>query len=477
MKKQKDSETTKTEISPEDRVPTGMKIGYGIGDFGANLVFLATLFYVLYYFTDVLGIPPATAGIIVLASKIWDASIDPVMGNVSDRTRSRWGRKRPYLLFGAVPVGIAVFLLFYTPDFSKLAPSVVDYRIVWALITYILFCTAIAIVNVPYAALTAAMTRDSHERAVITGYRMTFGIIGTLVAAGATLPLVGVFGHGDPVIGFRAVGLIYGALIALATLVAFLATKERVGTLEEESHKTPTKETIHAVLNNRPFLLLLFATLMFMIGMNTVAAVVTYYFKYNLHAEKLVAVANLCIFIPALLSLPLFVFIGKKLSKKFAYNLGMGIVAAMLLLIFFFGERSLALTFAFPRGGGDRALHQLALSLGHHTGYGGVFRVEARDSPGGDPLRDILFRVQVRGGGGGIPGGKGAGADGIRRQPGADGAALMGIRSLLTIFPLVFMVAGIVILSFFPIDAAMHRHMIEEIKAKKGVARTESADL
>ena len=175
-----------------------MKIGYGIGDLGANLVFLATLFYVLYYFTDVLGIPPETPGIIVLASKFWDASIDPVMGNISDRTRSRWGKKRPFLLFGAVPVGIAVFLLFYTPDFTRLTGGAVDYRIVWALVTYILFCTAIAIVNVPYAALTAAMTRDSHERSVITGFRMTFGIIGTLVAAGATLPLVGVFGGGRP---------------------------------------------------------------------------------------------------------------------------------------------------------------------------------------------------------------------------------------------------------------------------------------
>ena len=156
----------------------------------------------------------------------------------------------------------------------------------------------------PYAALTAAMTRDSHERSVITGFRMTFGIIGTLIAAGATLPLVGVFGGGDPVIGFRTVGLLYGVLIALATLVAFFATKERVLTLAEQRHKTPIKETINAVLKNRPFMVLLIATLMFMIGMNTVAAVVTYYFKYNLNAENLVAVANLCIFIPALLSLP-----------------------------------------------------------------------------------------------------------------------------------------------------------------------------
>ncbi len=467
MSKKNDPVSAKTEVPLEDRVPTGMKIGYGIGDFGANLVFLATLFYVLYYFTDVLGIPPETAGIIVLASKFWDASIDPVMGNISDRTRSRWGKKRPYLLFGSVPVGIAVFLLFYTPDFSKLSGSVLEYRIVWALITYILFCTAIAIVNVPYAALTAAMTRDSHERSVITGYRMTFGIIGTLVAAGATLPLVGAFGAGNPVLGFRTVGLIYGVLIALATLVAFFATKERVLSLEEQRHKTPTKDTIGAVLKNRPFIVLLLATLMFMIGMNTVAAVVTYYFKYNLDAEKLVAVANLCIFIPALLSLPLFVFIGKKVSKKFAYNLGMGLVAIMLMFVFFFGEKNLYLTFAFL----------VIAGIGLCTNWLSPWAmipdtVEYSEWKLGIRQEGILYGIFffVFKFGAAVAGflvGKVLDLTGyVANQPQTE-TALMGIRSLLTLFPFVFIIAGVVILSFFPIDARTHRRMVEEIRARK----------
>ncbi len=471
MSRRNDPVKTNMEVSPEDRVPLGMKIGYGIGDLGANLVFLATLFYVLYYFTDVLGIPPETAGIIVLASKFWDASIDPVMGNISDRTHSRWGKKRPFLLFGAIPVGIAVFLLFYTPDFTKVTGGALGYhidnRIVWALVTYILFCTAIAVVNVPYAALTAAMTRDSHERSVITGFRMTFGIIGTLIAAGATLPLVGVFGAGNPVIGFRTVGLLYGALIAVATLVAFFATKERVLSLAEQRHKTPTKETIRAVVKNRPFILLLVATLMFMIGMNTVAAVVTYYFKYNLNAEKLVAVANLCIFIPALLSLPLFVAIGKRVSKKFAYNLGMGIVAAMLLLIFFFGEKNIYLTFAFlvVAGIGLCTNWLSPWAIIPDTVEYSEWKLGIREE---GILYGIFFFVFKFGAAvAGFLVGKVLALTGYVANQAQTEAALMGIRSLLTVFPFVFMVAGIVILSFYPIDAAMHRHMIEEIKAKK----------
>jgi GPH family glycoside/pentoside/hexuronide:cation symporter len=455
------------QVSPEDRVPLRMKIGYGIGDFGANLVFLATLFYILYYFTDVFGIPPEVAGIIVLASKSWDAISDPIMGTISDRTTSRWGKKRPYLLFGAVPLGITVFLLFYSPDFSNLGTSVLTYRVAWALLTYILFCTAITIVNVPYAALTATMTRDSHERSVITGFRMTFGIIGTLVAAGATLPLVGVFGAGDQIIGFRTVGVIYGILIALASLVTFVATRERVGALGDEGRKTPIKETIAGVVGNRPFILLVSATLMFMIGMNTMAAVVTYYFKYNLNAENLVAVANLCIFIPALLSLPLFVFIGKKLSKKLAYNLGMGIVGLMLLLIFFFGEKNLYMTFAFlvVAGIGLCTNWLSPWAIIPDTVEYSEWKLGIRQE---GTLYGIFYFVFKFGAAvAGFLAGQVLNLTGyVANQPQTE-TALLGIRSLLTVLPLLFIVLGIVTLFFFPIDARMHRRMVEEIRVKK----------
>lgn len=467
MGKQIYSANRKSTVAAEDYVPTGMKVGYGIGDFGANLVFLTTLFYVLYYFTDVLGIPPETAGIVVLAAKFWDAVSDPMMGAVSDRTKSRWGKKRPYLLFGAIPLGITVFLLFCTPDFSGISTGLLDYRIAWALFTYVLFCTAITIVNVPYAALTAAMTRDSHERAVITGFRMTFGIIGTLVAAGATLPLVGIFGNGNPVIGFRAVGAIYGVLIALTSLVTFIATRERTDSIGDGGRKTSIKDSLRIVIGNRPFILLVVATLMFMIGMNTMAAVVAYYFKYNLNAEKLVAVANLCIFIPALLSLPLFVLIGKKLSKKLAYNLGMGIVGAMLVLLFFFGENNLYVTFAFL----------IVAGIGICTNWLSPWAiipdtVEYSEWKLGIRQEGIFYGIFyfVFKFGAAVAGffvGQVLDLTGyVANQPQTE-TALMGIRSLLTVCPLLFIILGIVVLSFYPISATMHRQMIEQIRAKK----------
>jgi GPH family glycoside/pentoside/hexuronide:cation symporter len=188
-------------------IPTGMKVGYSVGDFGANLVIQTVGIYLMFFFTDVFGIVPALAGAIFLYSKMWEAVSNPLMGVISDHTDTRWGKKRPYLLFGAVPLGAAVFLLFFSP---AVAPGL---RFTWGLVTFLIFCTTLTVVNVPYLAITPTLTLDFNERSVVTGIRAAFAIGGALVAAGATLPLVGLFGGGDPGQGFRMVGLTYGIVV------------------------------------------------------------------------------------------------------------------------------------------------------------------------------------------------------------------------------------------------------------------------
>jgi len=453
----------------DERISISAKLGYGVGDFGANLAFQAILFFLMYYFTDVLGIEAKVAGIIVLASKSWDAVSDPLMGTISDRTNSRWGKKRPYLLFGAVPAGIALMLLFYSPNFSGNAEVVMRSRIIWGLLTYILFSTTITIVNVPFAALTAAMTRDSHERSLITGYRMSFGIVGTLVAAGATLPLVVLFGGEDPIAGFRTLGLCYGAVLTVVTLVVFGATRERVididGRIEK---KMKLSQYALTVVKNRPFMILLVGTLMFMLAMNTVAAVLVYYFKYNLEAEKLIAFANLGIFIPALLAIPLFIFIGKKTSKKFAYNTGMAVVGVILVVLFFFAEKSLVLTF----------ICLVVAGIGLSTNWLSPWAiipdtVEYSEWKLGIRNEGILygaffFVFKLAGALGGFVVGKVLDLVGyVANQPQTD-QSLLGIKLLFTLIPVCFIILGIIILSFFPISAKKHQEMIDEIEKHKG---------
>ncbi len=210
----------KTEISTDGRLTMGTRLGFGVGDFGANLVFQSTLIFLIFYFTDVFGIAAPIAGTIFLVAKAWDAVSDPVVGYLSDRTRTRWGKKRPYLLFGAIPLGIFFVLLFASPP---MAPAFKPY---YGMIMFLLVCTFYAVVNVPYGALAASMTLDSHERSKLSGFRTFFALMGALVVAGGMMPLVGLFPN--QTIGFRMAAAIFGVIAVAVTYVTFFSVREVV---------------------------------------------------------------------------------------------------------------------------------------------------------------------------------------------------------------------------------------------------------
>lgn len=450
-----------------ERIPLGMKLGYAIGDYGANLAFQATNFYLLFYFTDVFGIMPALAGTIFLYSKIWNAVSNPLMGYIVDRTTSRWGKMRPYLLFGAVPLAVSVMALFFSP------PIDTGGRFYYGLAAFVIFCSAITVVNVPYLALTPSLTLDSHERSVLTGYRVFLGIAGSLTAAGATLPLVGAFGGTDKIIGFRGLGILYGIIIGLSTLICFFSVRERH--TQAHTEKTSLRESIRLITSNRPFIFLTLGTFMHMIAMNIMAVDVNYFFKYNLKAESLIPIAFLCLFITAGLSLPLFVFISKKTSKKFTYNLGMGIVAAVLVIIFFYGERSVSF--------GDITMPLtvpmlIAAGVGLSTNWLSPWSmipdtVEYSEWKTGVRREGILYGVfyfvfMIATALAGFLTGQILSYTGYTANVEQSENTLLGIRIVLTLLPMVFLILGIVFISFFSIDASLHRSMVDEIDKRGG---------
>jgi len=443
-----------------DRVPPLMKFGYSSADLGANLAYHSTGFYLMFFFTDVFGILPALAGAIFLYSKVWDAISDPIMGAIADRTKSRWGRFRPYLLFGSVPLGLTIFLLWFAPEISE------NVRFIYGLATFMLFSTAITVVLIPYHAITPSLTLDSHERSVVLGFRAVFSIIGTLIAAGATLALVGVFGGEDQVIGFRRVGLLYGFIVAGVIIFCFATVRERVRP-EEKRRKTSIKEYLNVIGQNPPFIILSLGVLMNMTGMNILAVVVTYFLKYNLNAENLVPVAFVCLFVAAAASMPLFVFISKKTSKKTAYNIGMGIVMAMLLLIFFFGEINVWLTI------GIFALAGVGLSTNWLNPWSMIAdTVEYSQWKTGLRREGILYGVfyfiqKLCTAIGGFLVGTILAYVGYVANVEQTPQALSGIRSVFTLLPSVFLLAGIILISFYPISAALHKKITAEIEMRE----------
>ncbi|MEM1018926.1 MAG: MFS transporter, partial [Pseudomonadota bacterium] len=172
------------------------RVGYGIGISGLWMVFMTTAFYLLYFYTDVIGLSPSQAGLIIFIATLWDGITDPLMGWLASRTRSRWGQYRPFLVLGALPLSIAFVFMFARPDWAA------GQLFMYALITQLLFRTTFTIVYIPYTALIARLSTDADERASIASVKAFFVSLGTLTVSFFGLPLVRDFGGGDDVKGF-----------------------------------------------------------------------------------------------------------------------------------------------------------------------------------------------------------------------------------------------------------------------------------
>lgn len=212
------------------RLSFGEKLSYGLGDMASNIFWMSAIFFQLYFYTDVFGISPTTAGTLIFLTRLLDTANDPIMGMIADRTRSRWGRFRPYLLYGAVPFGVCGALVFAAPPLEG------DARIVYAAVSYFLFLLAYTAVNIPYSSLMGAITDDPAERTAVSTYRFTFAQLGGLFVQLATLPLVEWVRSltGSEEAGFRWVMAGYGAIAALLFYLTFRGTRERVAPPPEQ---------------------------------------------------------------------------------------------------------------------------------------------------------------------------------------------------------------------------------------------------
>ncbi len=335
----------------KDKLSFGEKVGFGVCDVGGNLFFTAIAFVFLFYLTDTVLIAPALAGVIVAVGKIWDAVTDPVVGYISDRTETRWGRRRPFILIGSVPLFVTMAIMFINPllffdKVSFLNPEVFSntfvwadalwnpkehqtFLLIWGILFFCLLNLAYTLVNIPYSSLTPELTRDYHERTVLNGYRFGFAVFGTLLGAGAAFPIIYAFGNYN--IGFAVLGAIFGLVMMITALITFFSVRE-----PKKHGKKPTKgffETYLKVFKNKPYLLILFTYALHITGITIVTGVAVYYFKYVLEAEKEVTTAMLILLVTAMLFIPVSVIVGKRVGKKMVYGIGMGIFALAISII------------------------------------------------------------------------------------------------------------------------------------------------
>lgn len=305
------------------------KLGFGVGDLGGNLFFTVLSFWALNYLTDSVGLSAALAGTALMAGKLWDAFVDPFVGLMSDRTRSRWGRRRPYLLFGAFPLGLSMALFFTAPGLTDQTGL-----FWWALVLFALLNTAYSFVNIPYGSLTPELTADYHERTALNGYRFGFAVVGTILGAALVQPILAFF-PGDSKAGFVAVGITFGLVIALTALITGFSVREKTSVVPLQ-HRSIVKSWL-GVFQNKPFRIILGSYFLHMLGINFLSGMLVYFFKYVLGDEASTTMAMLLLLVVAGAFIPVSVLFSKRFGKVRTYQVALVVLASAALLVSFLG--------------------------------------------------------------------------------------------------------------------------------------------
>ena len=253
------------------KLSVGEKIGYSLGDLSANLIFQTLMTFLAFFYTDVYKVPPGAASAIIFTGGMIGAFFNPVMGAIADRTSTRWGKFRPWILWTSVPFGVMAILAFSTPDFGEKG------KIAYALITYIILVLVYSANNLPYSALSGVLTGNIAERNSISSYRFVAVMVAQFVIQVLLLPLVLLLGDGDRTVGFERTMGIFAGVGVLFFIITFLTTRERVIPTAEQ--KSSLKEDLGDLIRNRPWIAMLILTVFVFITLSLKGGSYVYYFE------------------------------------------------------------------------------------------------------------------------------------------------------------------------------------------------------
>lgn len=314
------------------------KIGYGFGDMASSMFWKVFSYYLPFFYSNVFGLTLVDAGVLVLVTRIWDGISDPMMGIIADRTHTRWGKYRPYLLWVALPFAVCGVLLFTTPDASYAG------KLVWAYVTYIMMMTVYTCINVPYGAMLGVVTDDPHQKTVFSSYRMFFAYGGSFIALAAWEPLCSLFGgEGLSVqMSWTASMAVTGAVCLLLFLLCFRMTRERITTVSSVS----VNKDFKSLLSNRPWWILIAAALCFNLFNTVRGATVAYFFADVIGTDAHLVLLSISVLfysglflsvgeVANMVGVALAVPVSKRLGKKTTFTM-VNVGLALLSTGFFF---------------------------------------------------------------------------------------------------------------------------------------------
>jgi len=313
------------------------KIAYGLGDTASNIIFQTVMMFLLLFYTDVVGLSPAVVGTMFLAVRVFDAVTDPLMGALADKTKTRWGQFRPYLLWLALPFAIISILAFTTPDLTG------NSKIFYSFVTYTLLMVVYTAINIPYCALGGVLTADAKERVTVQSYRFVFGMLGGVIVAGLTMPMVEYFGNGDTAKGYQVTMTVMSIMGLVMFLLCFLGTKERIPAPSNDD--LSFKDNVRSLWKNDQWRILCIAALFLLTGQVLRFTLAVYYVKYFLGREDLITEFMTLGVIASMIGCALAQPLAKRVCKIKAYVWLQVISAIICTLSFFIKSDQIILAF------------------------------------------------------------------------------------------------------------------------------------
>lgn len=455
------------EESTLSKVPLKEKLFYGAGDFAILLYLQMISMYLLFFYTDVFGLPAATVGIIFLFARLWDGINDPMMGGIVDRIGvTRWGKFRPYLLFGCLPIALFAVATFSVPPFGFTG------KIIYATVTYVLLGMAYTFITIPYGALTSAITEDPGQRTQLTAVRGFLAILGGFIVAAATLPLVEILGGNNPARGWQLVMSLYALMATVMFLLCFKNTRERI-VIKRKGQRENLGEMFKVFLSNSQLQFYCLSMMAYLLGYTICQSTIIYYFKYNLGREDLVPLF-LVTTVAAMLA---GVFPAAALASRFGRRnilvCGYSIMLAAFIVIYLLPSPNLTLLFILGALLGlGMAFHQaLNWAMVANTVEYGEWKTGIRSE--GITYAVATLSQKVAMALAGVISGTVLTVSGYIPNVVQSPQALTGIKQLFTVIPAFFCLLSIGFLFFYSLDS-IYMKIIEELEVRRDKAGTVS---
>jgi GPH family glycoside/pentoside/hexuronide:cation symporter len=467
--------------SLSQRLSVREKVGYSLGDSAANFIFQTMIIFQLNFYTDTFGITAAAAGTLLLVARLWDAVFDPMMGAIADRTNTRWGKFRPWILWTALPFGIMAFLTFSTPNLGG------GGKLVYAYITYIVLMTVYSANNLPYSALSGVMTGDMVERTSLSSYRFVFAMLAQFVVQGLALPMVAVFGQGDTAKGYQFTMGIFSILAVIFFLITFLSTKERIKPPPQQ--KTSLKQDFADLFRNGPWIAMFFVTLLVFIHLSMRGSVLLYFFKYYLNETSMLnfldnlglsgrltdrdvsgmafSLFNVCGTTAMIIGILFSKMMAKRYGKRNVYIVGLA--GTTLVNIFFIsvGSGSILMAFCLQIMYGLIYGVTIPLLWAMMADVADYSEWKNRRRATGIVFSAVVFGLKAGLGFGGAIGGYVLDVYGYVPNVEQSPEAIMGIRMTVSIYPAIAFIAALVALAFYKINRKTEYLIQDELAERR----------